>query len=336
MSTTNRKGFTLIEVMVVVPIALILISVLVYNIVQLTNSAALASEKTARQIDLNNALQTIEKDASLSKQFLAKPQLHDHTGAVNPSFVDYADSNNPQLTNSVRYGVIPRYDISDRPPSNYNQQSDRLLLHQVTTVTNNDINNIFEGGSGSTPRLPKPYHRVLAHFAQGHFGTSNCQYNPPVFINIIYYISGRTLYRRTIMPRTVKSGKNVYDHDIFCRWRTRDAGGVERTREYQLPADRPTCTANLVSSNSDYCYAEDQVILHNAEMTVQYFNKSRALIGNGITDPATNDTARQNLLDSAVFARVTLTSRVGINQNRAPVVVKGQVTIGTVSSLSTY
>ncbi len=67
----SKKGFTLVELMVTVPIALLVIGAVVFVLFSLVNQTMSKNEKVSTVRDLQNALDIIEQDVSLSNSFLA-------------------------------------------------------------------------------------------------------------------------------------------------------------------------------------------------------------------------------------------------------------------------
>lgn len=67
----NKSGFTLIELVVVIPIALLVISAIVWAALNLTDRAIGDNQETMSAYKLQDALDQIERDASLSSNFLA-------------------------------------------------------------------------------------------------------------------------------------------------------------------------------------------------------------------------------------------------------------------------
>lgn len=316
-----KAGFTLVEMLVVVPIVLILVSVLVYALIQMTNSATLSNEKTRRLADVNRVLDIIEQDVSVSNQFLIKPLLRDGAGADRQDFLDYTSSFNPQLTQSVRKGIANEYDSADAPPSSY-VKSSRLILNRLATVTNPNK----EGAI-----------KQLAHYKRayggGGFDDDNCKYNPPVTFNTVYFVSGRNLYRRNIFPRVLQSGVYTYPKEFFCKWQD----GTER---YHLPWQEPTCRASDLAGNKAYCQKEDQLLLEDAEFTVEYLNEEHDVMDglNNLTSDDLDVKAQeiQDLLDQVKTIKITVVSKVKINKVATASEIKAHLIVNKISDVPSY
>lgn len=322
MSTKLRTkaGFTLVEMMVIIPIALILIAVLVFSIIQLTNGAAINNQKTRRLADLNRALDAIEQDITVTNQFLLKPRLRDGNGLFNDNYIDYADYHNPQLSRSVRFGIDPVYYPEDQPPSNREQNQPRLILNRLATVTNPDADNII---------------KRLAHFKHGVFDTISCKYNQPVLFNSVYFVAGNKLYRRAILPRIDdgSGSKGYYFKRLFCEW-TEPGLGLT----FQEPWQLPTCAENLpITVNTrKYCRAHDQLVLDNAEIKVDYLDKDQNSLSSAIYDTSRTPEQRQTLLNEAVTVKVTLASWVDLGKGTSSFAVRGQVLANKLSDTPSY
>lgn len=310
MQTKSKPAFTVVEMIVVVPIVMILISVLAYSLVRLTSSSALANEKTKRLSELHNALSMIENDISLSARFLTKVELRDFDGNVG-NFV----FSKPQKANSVDHGIFPVYKYSDLPPDGYSL-SPRLILDRFATVTSpysvNNQRNPYDAGFSLKKDM-----KILARYSQGAYGTTDCQRNAPVLINTVYFTSGDKLYRRHILPAKNMGGliSNVaivrYD-DMFCAFTD---SGVE----YKLPWQKATCPKDL-SYYYHYCQETDHLILRGAEMKIEYLDHDGNPMDQVYNKGLLGESKIQQILDGVKSIRVTLTSKVGIKNHKTTTV----------------
>ncbi len=321
-TTLSRAGFTLVEMMVVVPIAMILIAVLVYALIQMANSATASNERTVRMTSLLKALDIIEQDVSVANQFLVKPRLRDYDDNFNDGFLNYGDNSNPQLTESVRCGIYPRSVNSSGNCKDDANQQPRLIVNRLATITSPD-----------TDKTAK----VLAHFKNGGFPTQ-CKHNPPVLFNAVYFIDKGNLYRRNILPRTKKSGAGSgaqvkYDPDkLFCKWSENKGGSSSVT--YHEPWHQPTCSSDSLKnpSASEYCRGQDLLLLKDAEIDIQYFTEGGMPINKDlIYNNSSGEIGSQSALNTAIGVKIILKSKVSVTKSKATQEVVGEVVINKLS-----
>lgn len=315
MSINTKSGFTIVEMMVVIPMALLVLSGIVFMAVRMTNSAALSNEKTNRITALNTALDMIEQDIAMSNAFLVKPLLTDYDSRPNTDFLDLNDTNSPQLKNSVIKGIFPIYDPADEPKPPFSNKQPRLILNRLATTTNPNAEDII---------------KKLVHFKKGPFYDQDelCAYNPPVIFNVVYYVSGDSLYRRVIIPYS-KTNRKI-DLNIFCHW-TDSHGNLQREIPWQLP----TCNKQDFSSGafSDYCKAEDQLLLRHVDFQVEYYDSNNNPISsNQVYNRSASDEDIQDLLDKSAGVRVSLVSKFSIVAGEAETVVSGNIVVNRLSS----
>lgn len=316
MSTklNHRFGFTLVEMLVVVPIALILIAVLVNAMIRITQSASLSNDRSMRMSQLNRALDMIEQDATVANQFLSKPILRNASGNIENSYIDNSASSF-QLSDSVRCGVYQEEYVGGACRRS-GVAHNRLILNRLATITPPDADaNI----------------KILAHFKDGSFTGQYCKYNPPVFFNVVYFIKDDKLYRRNIMPMSV--GARKFDPSLFCSW-TDSASSTA----YHMPWQKPTCSHNnfmnsLGSDANRYCQEQDLLLLDNAEMTIEYLNNNAPINNTQIYFNPTNHDKTQENLNNANGVRVVLKSRVTLTGSKKTGVVQGEIIVRKLSDL---
>lgn len=68
----NKAGFTLIEMVIIIPIAVFVVLGMVTAVISLTNQASLTNAITRRSNDIRYALDILEQDISLSNAFLVE------------------------------------------------------------------------------------------------------------------------------------------------------------------------------------------------------------------------------------------------------------------------
>lgn len=317
MSTNNKPGFTIVEMMVVIPMALLVLSGVVFMAVRMTNSAALSNEKTNRITALNTALDMIEQDVAMSNAFLVKPKLVDHTGQSNTDFLDLGNTSSPQLKNSVVKGIFPIYDPADEPKPPFSNKQPRLILNRLATTTNPDAEGLI---------------KKLVHFKQGPFYHQDelCAYNPPVAVNVVYYVSGDALYRRIILPYSSTDRK--INLNIFCHWKD-----SSNTTHREIPWQVPTCNRQDFHNSNfiDYCKAEDQLLLRHVDFRVEYYDSDNNPIdSNQVYNRAASDEDIQDILDRSSGVRVSLISKFSIVAGEAETVVSGNIVVNRLSNSS--
>lgn len=313
---TSRLGFTLVEMLVVVPIAMILIATLVYALIQMANSATVSNERTVRMSNLLRALDMIEQDVAVANQFMVKPALRDYKGDFKREFIDYANIDNPQLTESVRCGVYRQsVNASGVCVADANQQP-RLIINRLATITPPDTDSSI---------------KILAHFKEGGFPTQ-CKYNPPVLFNVVYFIDKGNLYRRNILPRTKKLGSSGfhYDHQgLFCKWS--DSSG---SNTYHEPWHQPTCSSDGLRTfeAGKYCRGQDLLLLKDAQIDLQYFTAGGSPIDNNLIYNNTGgDLGAQTVLNSAMGVKIILKSKVSVSRGKATQEVSGEAVVNKLS-----
>lgn len=297
----NKNGFTLIEMMVAIPIALIMITSLVGATLFLTNQTIIVNEKARKTADIHRALSIIEQDISLSNKFLSKITLKDHDNQeITTSSIDKI-----YLSNSVKNGISPVYDESDKPKPPFDDKQPRIILQRLATTTNPDSKN---------------YLKKISHFKEGPHNGENCRYNNPVFLNIVYFIRDSSLYRRTVIhSKRNTSGNITRDDEIFCSFNN---SGVNYS---EVPWQLPTCNKNDFSKPeySDYCLAKDELLVDQVEMKTEYFHGTVKLDEDLIYH--SDSVIQQNTLDEADRIEITLTGKIILTEGDSETITKARL-----------
>lgn len=255
MSTNKSKtGFTIVELLIVIPIALMVVTVFVQALINLTNTSESSKSAINTRNNANRALGLIERDINLSEKVLAQ--------------IDLSEIDTFQTTNSVKFGNIPRYDSANRPVHGDVNQP-RIILRSVATDNNPD----------DTTQA-----RSIIHQKLGQPG--KCSFNPPYPINLVYFIDGAKLKRRTIMPKNY--------HDQICESTT---------------WQRPSCDKKITSCRYNPLFVDDQTLLNNARMEVSYLEflpDGNSQILTDANNPLLHETDRQKIIDQADAIQVKI------------------------------
>ncbi len=224
-STSRRStpGFTIVEMLVIAPIAMLLIAGIIAFITTIVGDTLISSERNTMTWQIQSSLDQIENDVRLSTSINA-------TSGTMPS---------PQGNGGGTAAFT---------------SDSAIILTQFATTQN-------------------PYNtaRTLIYLANPSSAcNTNIQYtNPTLSVQVIYFISGGALYRRTSYPLPIPA----------------TCGGAT-----------PWQTNSCAAIGTSPCIAKDQLMLTDATMALQYY-----------TDPSTtaNATAATNLTSTL---RVTLSA----------------------------
>ena len=149
----NNHGFTIIEMLVVIPMTVLIVGTLIAALVGLLNSIIVANQKGALTYSMQDALDQIEQDIRLGTKVNQQAIAADgarHTGGQNVL-------------------ILTQY-ATDRNPADI----DRELIHTNTATT----------PCRTTAELTGKLYRT----------------NTPLTLQIVYFVSNGTLWRRTIVP----------------------------------------------------------------------------------------------------------------------------------------
>lgn len=191
-SHTNKSGcgFTIVEMLVVIPIIVLVIGVFIVAIVQMSGDVLSTRVSNYIAYNIQDTLDRIEQDVKLSGGYLAtnnitliSPQGYNND---TTNFLNADSTNGPSL-------ILNSYVTSSNP---LNSQRDIIYASN------------------------KPY----------ACSNSQVNQNLPVMMNVVYFIKDSTLWRRTIMPFNYKVGScdlpwqqpscnpsYVNDSYVFCK-----------------------------------------------------------------------------------------------------------------------
>jgi len=107
-TSCHKKGFTLIELMVIIPIVILLIGALVGVILHLTNSSLRSQARSQLQLEVLSTLDRIEQDFKLSSEIddSSNTTLIFHNFATNKNPVDPSRKLIKQLDCSIASGGL--------------------------------------------------------------------------------------------------------------------------------------------------------------------------------------------------------------------------------------
>lgn len=172
MSSTNTKtsaGFTLVELLVVAPIAILVISGLAALMINLVGDALITQQRNSSAYQTQDGLDQIEQDIRLSGSVLSTTgTLTSPQGSGQSTAAFVADAGTLDTNTAL---ILNAYATTANP----------LLSTRALVYTNQP--------SGA---CPTPY-------------TSN----DPLKYKIVYFVSGGTLWRRTIVPTATLCGGAV-------------------------------------------------------------------------------------------------------------------------------
>ena len=170
-----KKGFTLVEVLVVAPIIILSIGAFIAVVVSLTGNVLVSRSASMLQYDIQDAADRIEADIRMSPQFLSSTSNIPFT-ASNPQ----GYTNTPNTPSS---GTTTLFTNIDKTSTGGSTAS--LILRTYLT----DKNPVRAQGDVSLLHLPTPT-----------ACTGNYRTNQPAYGDIVYFISDNALWRRTILP----------------------------------------------------------------------------------------------------------------------------------------
>lgn len=224
--TNATPGLTTVEIIVSITISAIVILGLIPILTNFFNSLQDLIGRTKQSNDMYSAIQSIQKDILYSTAFLRFSSLDDEESS----------------TQNLRWGWRKQiWDFKGRNPNGNN-----LILQKILTKRSYVSHDLTIIGRG-----------------KGFSASCTGDYASPVYYNIIYYLDGETLYRRTIAPApdsqiadTPGDTENMFINDIRAPW-----------CNYISEANEKTTTRTGRSG------AKDTVILKNVDkFSIDYFD----------------------------------------------------------------
>jgi len=256
------KGFTFIEMLIIIPIAILTIGVFVAAIVNMTGEVLAVRGTNALTYEIQTALNKIEQDVSLSGAYLA--------------------TNNIDLTTNPYQG----YDNS----STYNASATNFHNADVTNGTMIILNSYTTADNplGTTRNI------VYTSAQPNACGSSLISQNPPVMINIVYFIKDSTLWRRVIVPS--------YYETVGCVGTS-----------VGIPWQQPSCALGI---SGTLCKTQDVRLVDNvkaSDFTVNYYTGSDSTTANSVaSDNSQTDSARSAALQTTNAIGISITAKTTI------------------------
>lgn len=172
----TKKGFTLVEVLVVAPIVILTIGAFIALVVTLTGNTLASRGASVLQYNVSDALDRIENDVRISVRSLAANNIA-FTASNPQGYIDTPDA--PSSGSTVGF-------TNNNATSS--GASSALILQQYATAQRQNA------APDSTSIL------YIANTPNPCSG--NYKANTAVSTNIIYFIANNTLWRRTVTPAT--------------------------------------------------------------------------------------------------------------------------------------
>ena len=246
---TVQKGFTLVEMLVVAPIVILAIGAFLTVIISITGEVIATRAANTLTFNTQDTLNRIEQDVKLSNAFLS--------------------------TNSVALvaGNAQGYNDDATAFTNVGGESGTVLILEMTATVGN-------------PQTGDTSFVYLAN-SPNSCASANVFNNTPMKYNVVYFVKGDTLWRRTIMPNDYLLGT----YSCATAWQ------------------RPSCAPNYTAA---FCVTEDAKLIEgvsqsgflveylaSASETVPLEDASNATLGNLV---------RQESLNVAQSVEITINS----------------------------
>lgn len=236
------RGFTLIEMLVIVPVVILVIGIFISAIVSMTGDILAARGSNALSNNIQDALNRIEQDVNSSSGYLA--------------------------TNNIALTSPQGYDDGTASFDNVGTNGTMLILNSYAT-TSNPLNS-----NQSTIYTPSP----------NPCNSTQVNQNPPVMMNIIYFVKNGTLWRRVVAPYNYAT--------IGC----------------SVPWQQPSCTPGYATPS--FCKTQDTRLVDNIQtngFNVSYFINASSVSANATaSDSSQPDNTRQTALQAANTVGVTI------------------------------
>ncbi len=268
---SSSRGFTMVEMLIIAPIIILTIGIFIGTIITMTSDVLASRANNSLVHDVQAALDKIEEDVKFSGGYLS-------VNNINIMTPQGYDDDTGVFVNSAA------------------SRSNMLILNSRAT-TNNPLSgqrNILYTTTAANP-----------------CDQSKANQNPPVMINIVYFVKDNTLWRRTITPEhAIIAYDGAHDSEIQGHLMGCDTTANGNTGASTLPWQLPSCTPGFEPSAS-FCKTEDIKLLEGVSNTdgfiTKYFtNASETVEEVDATNPAKTDEERQSALRATNTVGVTI------------------------------
>lgn len=238
MQSTNnhQRGFTLIEMLIVIPFVLLVIAGLVVAITGLTGDSLGTRGQTEAAYEAQDALNRIEASVLRTVLFPASIQF-------DPSSSARQGKNEPANSNT-QFTFI-----TNTTPSPATQ--DTLILRLPAT----DKNSLDAT-------------REVLYATKSNCSSATIATNPIYPVTYVYFVNSGTLYERTIITLP-------YNDTAYTDYLNKTACSRQTTTGPTDISQRPSCIESLVGTANSECKTSDGVLATSVtNFKVTYLNKS--------------------------------------------------------------
>lgn len=259
----KKNGFTIIEVLIIIPIVLLTIGVFIAAIVSMTGEVLASRGSTSLAYGIQEALNKIEQDIVISNNFL-------------PTTTGF-NLESPQGQNN-----------DDTEFNNVDSVYGKALILQTYATANN-------------PNLPSP-ERIYIPDTPNPCSSAFVNDNDPLFLNVVYFVKNNALWRRVLAPIDYETvgcetpwqqascnPEFVNSSYPFCK--TNDIKLIEGTDDLEFEIDYypgPNSSEKSLIANSLSANAESRLwALENSKTAVVSITATKTIAGKEITHNAT-------------------------------------------------
>ena len=283
MSNHNKNfknGFTLVEMLIIAPIVILMIGIFVSAIISMTGDVLSNRGANSLSYNIQYALDTIDQDVRSSGGFLA--------------------------TNNIVLSANQGY-------------NDNTILGDRTNFHNNDATNgtmliLNTYATTGNPIVSTSVQNIMHMSGQPYScsdDTLKVNQNPPVMLNVVYFVRGGTLWRRVITPSNFET--------IGCNGKGIAGGAVAP------PWQQPSCTVIIANTT---CKAQDKRLVDGiSSINIKYYSSNSSGVENTIASTGSTDNVRQ----AAMQTSSTVSVAINATSNTAGRSVNQSGTIRSVS-----
>jgi len=283
-SNSLKRGFTIVEMLIIAPIVILTIGAFVTVIVNMTGDVLATRSSNVLAYSIQDALNRIEDDVKLSTTFL--------------------EANNISLTGSHQ-----GFDDNVANFANVdNGTNGNMLILNTLATTGNPLS---------------PTSGLIYLTGQPNACGATQNQNTPMTMNVIYFVKNNTLWRRSIMPSNYATGLTVSCNtpwqqpscapgvaDSFCK--TQDVRLVDGINpsdfvvQYFNTAD--ATAANTVAGNNAATPANRHIALQSTQTATATINITKTAAGRQISQSGTMRATRLDINASTIADVITPTT----------------------------